>query len=62
MTLKFNTANGLQGRADRTPAANSMLPQLAVTWKIEAECNYQTFVQVASEVLRNRQLRQHATR
>lgn len=42
--------------------ANSVLPQLAVTCKIEAECSYQTFVQVDSEVLRNRQLRQHANR
>jgi hypothetical protein len=41
---------------------NSVLPQLAVTCKIEAECYYQTFVQVDSEVLRNRQLRQHAKR
>lgn len=62
MTLKLNTDNGLQRRADRTPAANSVLPQLAVTCKIEAECSYQTFVQVDSEVLRNRQLRQHANR
>ena len=62
MTRKLNTDNGLQGRTDRTPAANSVLPQLAVTCKIEAECSYQTFVQVDSEVLRNRQLRQHAKR
>lgn len=41
---------------------NSVLPQLAVTCKIEAECSYQTFVQVDNEVLRNRQLRQHAKR
>ena len=27
-----------------------------VTCKLEAECSYQTFVQVDSEVLRNRQL------
>ena len=47
---------------DRTPAGNSVLPQLAVTCKIEAECYYQTFVQADSEVLRNRQLRQHANR
>jgi len=33
-----------------------VLPQLAVTCKIEAECYYQTLVQVDSEVLRNRQL------
>ena len=62
MTLKLNTDNGLQGLTDRTPAANSVLPQLAVTCKIEAECSYQTFVQVDSEALRNRQLRQHAKR
>jgi hypothetical protein len=30
---------------------NSVLPQLAVTCKIEAECFYQTFVQVDSFVL-----------
>ena len=60
MTRKLNTDTGLQRRADRTPAANSVLPQLAVTCKIEAECSYQTFVQVDSKVLRNRQLRQHA--
>lgn len=41
---------------------NSVLPQLAVTCKIEDECSYQTFVQVDSEVFRNRQLRQHAKR
>lgn len=46
----------------RTPAANSVLPQLAVTCKIVAECSYQTFVQVDSVMLRNRQLRQHAKR
>jgi hypothetical protein len=62
MTRKLNTDNGLQRRWSRTPAANSVLPQLAVTCKIEAVCSYQTFVQVDSEVLRNRQLRQHAKR
>ena len=62
MTRKLNTDNGLQRRADRTPAANSVLPQLAVTCKIDAECSYQTFVLGDSEVLRNRQLRQHAKR
>ncbi len=62
MTRKLNADNGLQRRVDRTPAANSVLPQLAVTCKIEAECSYQTFVQVDSVVLRNRQLRQHAKR
>ena len=59
---KLNKYYGLQTRWTRTPAGNSVLPQLAVTFKIEAECSYQTFVQVDSEVLRNRQLRQHANR
>ncbi|MBV6462034.1 MAG: hypothetical protein HJHJAOHD_02170 [Flavobacteriales bacterium] len=62
MTVKLNNYNGLQTRWTRTPAGNSVLPQLAVTCKIEAECSYQTFVQVDSKVLRNRQLRQHANR
>jgi hypothetical protein len=62
MTLKHSTDNGLQRRWIRTPAANSVLPQLAVTCKIVVGCTYQTFVQVDSEVLRNRQLRQHANR
>jgi hypothetical protein len=61
-TVKLNNDNGLQTRWTETPAANSVLPQLAVTCKIVAECYYQTFVQVDSEVLRNRQLRQHANR
>lgn len=62
LTVKLYNYNGFQTRWTRTPAGNSVLPQLAVTCKIEAECYYQTFVQVASEVLRNRQLRQHAKR
>lgn len=41
---------------------NSVLPQLAVTCVIGTERSYQTFVQVDNEVLRNRQLRQHANR
>ena len=59
---KLNNDNGLQTQWTRTPAANSVLPQLAVTCKIEAECYYQTFEQVDSEVLRNRQLRQYPNR
>jgi hypothetical protein len=43
-------------------AGNSVLQQLAVTCKIEAECTYQSFVQVDSEVHPNRQLRQHVNR
>ncbi|NUM32361.1 MAG: hypothetical protein HUU47_08565 [Bacteroidetes bacterium] len=62
MTAKTQSHRDFQTRWTRTPAANSVLPQLAVTCKIEAECYYQTFVQVDSEVLRNRQLRQHAKR
>ena len=62
MTVKLNNDNGLQTRWTRTPAGNSVLPQLAVTCKIEAECYYQHFCLVDSEVLRNRQLRQHANR
>ena len=59
---KLNKYYGLQTRWTRTPAGNSVLPQLAVTCRIEAKCSYQTFVLVDSEVLRNRQLRQHAER
>ena len=61
-TVKLNNDNGLQGRWTKTPAGNCVLPQLAVKCKIEAECFYQTFVQVDSSVLRNRPLRQHANR
>lgn len=61
-TVKLNNDNGLQTRWTRTPAGNSVLPQLAVKCKIEAKCYYQTFVQVDRDVLRNRQLRQHANR
>jgi len=61
-TVKLNSDNGLQTRWTRTPAGNSVLPQLAVKCKIEAKCSCQTFIQVDREVLRNRQLRQHASR
>lgn len=61
-TAKAFTNKDLTMTEDRRPAYNSVLPQLAVTCNIEAECSYQTFVQVESEVLRNRQLRQHAER
>jgi hypothetical protein len=55
------------------PAADSMLPHLAMIpilltfdrdklCKIEVECAYQTFVQVDSDLLLYRQLRQHANR
>jgi hypothetical protein len=45
---------------EKQRTANSVLPQLAVTCKTEAEYYDQTFVLGDSEVLRNRQLRQHA--
>ena len=61
-TVKLNNDNGIETRWTRTPAGNSVLPQLAVTCQIEAECYYQTFVQVDSEVPRNRLLRQHTKR
>jgi hypothetical protein len=58
--LQQEQLTGMNREKART--GNSVLPQLAVTFKTEAECSYQTFVQVDSEVLRNRQLRQHANR
>jgi hypothetical protein len=39
-----------------------VFPQFAVSCKIEAECSYQTFLQVDSELLRNRQLLKPAKR
>ena len=62
MTVKLNNDNGLQRWTEKRPTGKSVLPQLAVTCKNEAECSYQTLVQGDSEVLRNRQLRQHANR
>jgi hypothetical protein len=62
MTIKLNNDHGFQQRTDRRPTGNSVLPQLAMTCKIEAECSYQTLVLGDSEVLRNHQLRQHANR
>jgi hypothetical protein len=62
VVAKLNIDRGRKTRTTRTPACNSVLPQLAVTCKIEAECYYQTFVLGDSEVVRNRQLRQHAKR
>jgi hypothetical protein len=61
-TRKTQADSNFQARWTRTPAANSVLPQLAVTCKIEAEYSYQTSVQVDSEVLRNRHLRVAAKR
>lgn len=60
--MKHNNDNGLHTWRTRTPVSNSVLAQLAVTWKIEAECYYQIIVQVDIAMLRNRQLRQHVYR
>lgn len=62
MTLKLNTDNGLQGRTDRKPAANSRLPQWGLTWLIQVQYFYQHLCLVDSEVLRNPPLRQAAKR
>jgi hypothetical protein len=37
---------------EKQRTANRVLPQLAVTFKIEAECSYKTFVHVDSKLLR----------
>ena len=55
-TMKLNNDNGLQTRSTRTPAPNSTYKKLAVQWLNEAQFFNQTFVQVDSFVLRNRQL------
>jgi hypothetical protein len=55
-TVKLNKDNGLQPRWTRTPAPNSTYKKLAVQWLNEVQFFNQTFVQVDSFVLRNRQL------
>ena len=62
MTLKLTTDNGLQRRTDRTPAANSRLPQWGLMWLNQVQCFYQHLCLVDSEVLRNPPLRQAANR
>jgi hypothetical protein len=47
---------------DRTPAGNSGFKKLAVQWLIEVQFFNQTFMQVDSFVLRNRQLLKPAKR
>lgn len=44
------------------PAGNTGFASGGVTCKLGALCYYSSSVQVDSEVLRNRQLRQHANR
>jgi hypothetical protein len=55
-TMKLNKDNGLQTQWTRTPAGNSTYKKLAVQWLNEIRFFNQTFVQVDSFVLRNRQL------
>ena len=61
-TLKRSADNGLQGRPSRTPAGNSGFKKLAVQWLQEVQFFNETFVQVDSFVLRNRQLLKPANR
>lgn len=53
MILKPNTDNGLQGRSDRTPAANRRLAQWRVAWLIEHSTSHQLLWCTDSFVLRN---------
>jgi hypothetical protein len=56
MTAKPTTDNDLTNSTDRTPAGNSTYKKLAVQWLNEVQFFNQSFVQVESFVLRNRQL------
>ena len=56
MTAKPATDNDFSNSTDRTPAGNSTYKKLAVQWLNEVQLFNQTFVQVDSFVLRNRQL------
>ncbi|MFY7935738.1 MAG: hypothetical protein ACOVOQ_00060 [Flavobacterium sp.] len=49
-TVKRNNDSGLQTRWTRTPAGYGLLPQLAVTCKIEVSVYYQTVMLVDSEM------------
>ena len=56
MTAKAQIYNDLTITEDRRPAYNSTYKKLAVQWLNEVQFFNQTFVQVDSLVLRNRQL------
>jgi len=56
MTRKLNTDKAYSDTMDRRPAGNSTYKKLAVQWLNEVQFFNQTFVQVDSFVLRNRQL------
>lgn len=55
-TTKTMTERCFTDTEDRTPAPNSTYKKLAVQWLNEVQFFNQTFVQVDSFVLRNRQL------
>jgi hypothetical protein len=56
MTQKLNTNKGYSDTKEGRPAGNSTYKKLAVQWLNEVRFFNQTFVQVDSFVLRNRQL------
>ncbi len=56
LVAKLNKDKGCETRTTRTPACNSTYKKLAVQWLNEVQFFNQTFVQVESFVLRNRQL------
>jgi hypothetical protein len=56
MTQKLNIDKVNSDKVDRRPAGNSTYKKLAVQWLNEVRFFNQTFVQIDSEVLRNRQL------
>ena len=56
LVAKLNKNKGCKTRTTRTPACNSTYKKLAVQWLNEVQFFNQTFVQVDSFVLRNRQL------
>jgi hypothetical protein len=56
MTRKLNTDKAYSDTKERRPAGNSTYKKLAVQWLNKVQFFNQTFVQVVSFVLRNRQL------
>ena len=56
LVAKLNIDKGCETRTTRTPGHNSTYKKLAVQWLNEVQFFNQTFVQVDSFVLRNRQL------
>jgi hypothetical protein len=56
MTQKLNIYKAYSDTVDRRPAGNNTYKKLAFQWLNEVQFFNQTFVQVESFVLRNRQL------